>query len=146
MICELTQETKTILLVEDDQDDAELALMALHESRLVNEIKHVWAGEEALRLLHDEPQQPLPQLVLLDINLPKIGGLEVLKQIRSNPRTRRLPVVILTSSDEEDVIAASYDMGVNSYIRKPVDFDQFVECVKHLSLYWLVLNVEPPSK
>jgi two-component system response regulator len=144
--CDLTQDIKTILLVEDDPDDAELALMALHESRLVNEIKHVWDGKEALSFLHDTSQQQLPQLVLLDLKLPKIGGLEVLEQIRSNPKTSRLPVVILTSSDEEEDIAASYDLGVNSYIRKPVDFDQFADCVKHLGLYWLVLNVEPPGK
>jgi two-component system response regulator len=137
---------KTILLVEDDPDDAELAIMALSENRLVNEIKHVWDGEEALQFLHDESQQLLPQLVLLDLKLPKVSGLEVLKQIRSNPRTNRLPVVILTSSDEDQDIAACYDSGVNSYIRKPIDFDQFTECVKQLGLYWLVLNMGPPER
>ncbi len=137
---------KTILLVEDDPDDAELAIMALSESRLVNEIKHVWDGEEALQFLRDESQQSLPQLILLDLKLPKVSGLEVLKQIRSSPRTNRLPVVILTSSDEDQDIAACYDSGVNSYIRKPIDFDQFTECVKQLGLYWLVLNMRPPEK
>jgi len=142
----LTQVNKTILLVEDDPDDAELAIMALSESRLVNEIKHVWDGEEALQFLRDESQQSLPQLILLDLKLPKVSGLEVLKQIRSSPRTNRLPVVILTSSDEDQDIAACYDSGVNSYIRKPIDFDQFTECVKQLGLYWLVLNMRPPEK
>lgn len=142
----MTQVNKTILLVEDDPDDAELAIMALSESRLVNEIKHVWDGEEALQFLRDESQQSLPQLILLDLKLPKVSGLEVLKQIRSSPRTNRLPVVILTSSDEDQDIAACYDSGVNSYIRKPIDFDQFTECVKQLGLYWLVLNMRPPEK
>jgi two-component system response regulator len=136
---------RTILLVEDDPDDAELAVMALSESRLANEIKHVWDGKEALEYLGDESQDSLPQLVLLDLKLPKVGGLEVLKQIRSNPRTKRLPVVILTSSDEDKDIESCYDSGVNSYIRKPIDFDQFGECVKQLGLYWLVLNMSPPE-
>jgi two-component system response regulator len=139
------QDEKLILLVEDDPDDAELAVMALRENHLVNEIKQVWDGEEALQFLFHEPESPLPHLVLLDLKLPKIGGLEVLRQLRSNPRTRRLPVVILTSSDEDKDLTASYDLGVNSYIRKPVDFDQFRECVRQLGLYWLVLNEPPPD-
>jgi two-component system response regulator len=143
---QLAQMSKTILLVEDDPDDAELAIMALSENRIVNEIKHVWDGEEALQYLHDCSLQSLPQLVLLDLKLPKINGLEVLKQIRSNPWTNRLPVVVLTSSDEDQDIAACYDSGVNSYIRKPVDFDQFSECVNQLGLYWLVLNIGPPER
>lgn len=140
----MSGENKTILLVEDDPDDAELAIMALNESRLANDIKHVWDGKEAIDYLLDESSDQLPQLVLLDLKLPKIGGLEVLKQIRSNLRTSRLPVVILTSSDEDHDITRSYDLGVNSYIKKPVDFDQFVKCVKQLGLYWLVLNMSPP--
>ena len=141
---QMSEENKTILLVEDDPDDAELAIMALNESRLANDIKHVWDGKEAIDYLLDESSDQLPQLVLLDLKLPKIGGLEVLKQIRSNLRTSRLPVVILTSSDEDHDITRSYDLGVNSYIKKPVDFDQFVKCVKQLGLYWLVLNMSPP--
>ena len=140
----MSGENKTILLVEDDPDDAELAIMALNESRLANDIKHVWDGKEAIDYLLDESNDPLPQLVLLDLKLPKIGGLEVLKKIRSTLRTSRLPVVILTSSDEDNDITRSYDLGVNSYIKKPVDFDQFVKCVKQLGLYWLVLNMSPP--
>ncbi|NHI82687.1 MAG: response regulator [Candidatus Thorarchaeota archaeon] len=135
----------TILLVEDNPDDTELTIMALSENRIGNEIKHVWDGEEALQYLDDCSLPSLPQLVLLDLKLPKISGLEVLKQIRSSPRTNRLPVVVLTSSDEDQDIAACYDSGVNSYIRKPVDFDQFSECVKQLGLYWLVLNIGPPE-
>ncbi len=141
----MPQNNKLILLVEDDPDDAELAIMALRENRLVNEIKQVWDGEEALQFLFDESQSSLPHLVLLDLKLPKVGGLEVLKRLRSDPRTCRLPVVILTSSDEDEDIKASYDLGVNSYIRKPVDFDQFRECVRQLGLYWLVLNEAPPG-
>ena len=140
----MSGENKTILLVEDDPDDAELAIMALNESRLANDIKHVWDGKEAIDYLLDESNDPLPQLVLLDLKLPKVGGLEVLKKIRSTLRTSRLPVVILTSSDEDNDITRSYDLGVNSYIKKPVDFDQFVKCVKQLGLYWLVLNMSPP--
>ena len=141
---QMSEENKTILLVEDDPDDAELAIMALNESRLANDIKHVWDGKEAIDYLLDESNDPLPQLVLLDLKLPKVGGLEVLKKIRSTLRTSRLPVVILTSSDEDNDITRSYDLGVNSYIKKPVDFDQFVKCVKQLGLYWLVLNMSPP--
>ena len=145
MLDELVDESKLILLVEDNPDDAELSLMALRENRLVNEIEHVWNDEEALQFLSDESHRSLLRLVLLDLKLPKIEGLEVLNQIQTNRRTKRLPAVILTSSGEDDDIAASYDLGVNSYIRKPIDFDQFVECVKHVGLYWLVLNMIPPD-
>jgi two-component system response regulator len=142
----LNQHNKIILMVEDNPDDAELAIMALRNSHLANDIKHVRDGEEALQLLLGQPKSPLPHLVLLDLHMPKVGGLEVLKRLRSNPRTRRLPVVILTSSSEDEDIATSYDLGANSYIRKPIDFDQFSECVKQLGLYWLVMNETPRNR
>ena len=142
----MNQHNKIILMVEDNPDDAELAIIALRNSHLANDIKHVRDGEEALQFLLGQPKSPLPHLVLLDLHMPKDGGLEVLKRLRSNPRTRRLPVVILTSSSEDEDIATSYDLGANSYIRKPIDFDQFSECVKQLGLYWLVMNETPRNR
>lgn len=142
----MNQHNKIILMVEDNPDDAELAIIALRNSHLANDIKHVRDGEEALQFLLGQPKSPLPHLVLLDLHMPKVGGLEVLKRLRSNPRTRRLPVVILTSSSEDEDIATSYDFGANSYIRKPIDFDQFSECVKQLGLYWLVMNETPLNR
>ena len=142
----MNQHNKIILMVEDNPDDAELAIIALRNSHLANDIKHVRDGEEALQFLLGQPKSPLPHLVLLDLHMPKVGGLEVLKRLRSNPRTRRLPVVILTSSSEDEDIATSYDFGANSYIRKPIDFDQFSECVKQLGLYWLVMNETPRNR
>ncbi len=132
-----------ILLVEDNPDDVDLTIMALEKSNILNNVKVARNGEEALDMLHgpngDEPQL-LPAVVLLDLNMPKINGLEVLKEIRENEWTRRLPVVILTSSREEQDIIRGYDLGANSYIRKPVDFENFVSAVRQLGLYWLVLN------
>ncbi len=134
---------RDILLVEDNPDDVDLTIMALEKSNILNKVKVARNGEEALDMLHGlngvEPQA-LPAVVLLDLNMPKINGLEVLKEIRSNERTRRLPVVILTSSREEQDIIRGYDLGANSYIRKPVDFENFVSAVRQLGLYWLVLN------
>jgi two-component system, response regulator len=145
-------DTHTILLVEDNPRDEELALLALEDSHLVNGVTVVRDGEEALDYLfcvgrhaHRRPDAP-PDLVLLDLKLPKIDGLEVLERIRADPRTAWLPVVILTSSDEESDLVRSYQLHVNSYIRKPVDFDQFVESVKQLGLYWMVLNKAPRSR
>jgi CheY-like chemotaxis protein len=136
---------KIILLVEDNPDDEALTLRALRRHNLANEIVVAHDGEEALAWLlpEDESQHPLPQVVLLDLKLPKVDGLEVLRQVRAHQRTRRIPVVILTSSMEEQDMVASYDLGANSYVRKPVDFEQFLDATHQLGLYWLVLNEVP---
>lgn len=137
---------KIILLVEDNPDDELLTLMAFKDNNITNEIVIARDGAEALEYLFGNETESqaegdnLPQVVLLDINLPKVNGLEVLQQIRSHPRTRLLPVVILTSSKEEVDIIKSYRLGANSYVRKPVDFEQFSEAIKQLGLYWLSLN------
>ncbi len=136
----------TILLIEDNPDDEALTVRALKKNNIANEIIIARDGQEALDYLfgvgpfagRDTTQ--LPQVVLLDLKLPKIDGLEVLKQIRSNPQTQLLPVVVLTSSNEERDIVTSYSLGANSYVRKPVDFAQFMEAARQLGLYWLVLN------
>lgn len=139
---------KTILLVEDNPSDIDLTRRALQKARIMNELVVAEDGEEALAYLFGQPSRgdkPLhPALVLLDLKLPGIDGLEVLRQIRATPATHRQPVVILTSSKEEQDVAASYDLGVNSYIRKPVDFYQFADAIQNLGLYWLVLNELPP--
>ena len=142
---------KVILLAEDNPNDEELTLRALRKHNVSNDVVVVRDGQEALDYLFmagphagRNPNQP-PQLILLDINLPKINGLDVLKRIRADARTRTLPVVILTSSSEERDRFTAYDNFANSYIRKPVDFDQFTEAVRELGLYWLVLNEPPPS-
>src|SRR5689334_4582665 len=114
---------RVILLVEDNPDDEELALLAFERSRIANELIVARDGEEALSVLRS--LDPLPQVVLLDLKLPKVDGLEVLRQLRADPRTRRLPVVVMTSSREEEDLLRSYDLGANSYVRKPVDFAQF---------------------
>lgn len=143
-------ETKTILLVEDNPDDVDLTLHALKKNNIKNEVIVVNDGAEALDLLFgkgkyaDKDFSQLPAIILLDIKLPKIDGLEVLRQIRANERTKFLPVVILTSSKEDQDILQGYSLGVNSYVRKPVDFNQFAEAVRNLGLYWLLLNEPPP--
>jgi two-component system response regulator len=141
-----------ILLVEDNQDDVDLALHALRREKLANNIVVVRDGEEALDFLfcrgafaHKSFEQP-PKLVLLDLKLPKVDGMEVLKQVKSDPRTKTIPVVIMTSSKEERDLVASYNLGANSYIQKPVDFDQFRETVKSVGLYWLVINQPPVAE
>jgi DNA-binding response OmpR family regulator len=134
---------KCILLVEDNPDHAALTLRALKKSNIANPVELVDDGQKALDRLLDTGQI-LPMLILLDLKLPKVDGLEVLKRLRATERTRRVPVVILTSSDEERDRAAGYDLGCNSYIRKPVDFDEFAKAVRELGLYWLVLNTPPP--
>lgn len=137
---------KKILLIEDNPDDELLTLMAFKDNNIGNEVIVARDGEEALDYLfgtgkfNDRDLFILPQVVLLDLKLPKVDGLEVLKQIRANPITKLLPVVILTSSKEEIDIVNSYQLGANSYIRKPVDFEQFSDAIKQLGLYWLVLN------
>jgi two-component system response regulator len=140
-----------ILLVEDNQDDMDLALHALRREKLANLIFVARDGEEALdflfcrgafaQRLFDQP----PKLVLLDLKLPKVDGMEVLKQVKLDPRTRTIPIVIMTSSKEERDLVNSYNLGANSYIQKPVDFDQFRETVKNAGLYWLVINQAPPT-
>jgi two-component system response regulator len=141
---------KTILLVEDNQSDIELTKRALRREHILNEIMVVEDGQEALDYLFgtgayaDRDMSLMPALILLDIKLPIIDGLEVLKRIRANPRTHRQIVVILTSSKEEQDLIAGYDLGVNGYIRKPVDFIQFSEAIKYVGLYWLVVNELPP--
>lgn len=144
--------TKVILLVEDNPDDEELTLLALKESNILNEIVVAHDGVEALDYLFAtgtyagrEPNR-LPQLILLDLRLPKLEGLETLKRLRADPRTQPIPVVILTSSSEEEDVINSYRHGANSYVRKPVEFPSFVEAIKHLGLYWLLLNEAPPVK
>jgi two-component system response regulator len=143
--------TKTILLVEDNPSDIELTKRALANANIANKVVVAEDGQEALDYLFGtghyagRDAAPLLAVVLLDLKLPKVDGLDVLRRIRADERTKRLPVVILTSSQEEQDIAAGYDLGANSYIRKPVDFLKFAEAIKTLGLYWLVLN-EPPPK
>ena len=139
-----------ILLVEDNQDDMDLALHALKQGRLANNIVVARDGEEALDFLFcrgafaQRSFERPPKLVLLDLKLPKVDGMEVLKQVKSDPRTKTIPIVIMTSSKEERDLVAGYNLGANSYIQKPVDFDQFRETVKSIGLYWLVINQPVP--
>ena len=141
---------RTILLVEDNPSDIELTMRALERSRIANELVVAEDGAEALDYLFcegtyaDRTGADLPALTLLDLKLPRVPGLEVLRRIRANVRTKRMPVVILTSSQEEQDVGTGYDLGVNSYIRKPVDFNRFAEAIQQLGLYWLVLNELPP--
>jgi two-component system response regulator len=143
--------TGIILLVEDNPDDVELTLRAFEKSRVANRIVVVGDGEAALDHLFATgahagrlPDED-PEVVLLDLKLPKVDGLEVLRRMRADARTRRLPVVVLTSSNEERDLVRSYDLGANSFVRKPVDFAQFVEAARQLGLYWLVLNEPAPG-
>jgi two-component system response regulator len=141
---------QAILLVEDNRSDEELTLRALHKHNISNQVVVVRDGAAALDYLFGRgahagrDTEALPQVVLLDLNLPKVGGLEVLRAIRADERTKLLPVVILTSSKEDSDLANGYASGANSYIVKPVDFTQFAEAVRQLGLYWLVLNQRPP--
>ena len=141
---------RVILLVEDNPRDEELTIRALKKSNVLNPIVVARDGAEALDYLHargahaERDASSLPQLVLLDLKLPKVDGLEGLRELRGDPRTALLPVVVLTSSVEEQDLLRSYSLGANSYVRKPVDFVQFIEAVRQLGLYWLVLNEAPP--
>lgn len=139
---------KSILLVEDNLDDEALTLRAFRKNKIGNKVIVAHDGVEALEFLHGNGNgagSALPALVLLDLNLPKVNGLEVLRHVRSEPRTRLLPVVILTTSMEEQDLIQGYGLGANSYIRKPVDYAQFTEAVRQLGLYWLMLNEPPPE-
>lgn len=142
--------TKCILLVEDNEDDEILTIHALRSNHISNEVVVARDGAEALDYLFGRGQHAgrdiseLPALVLLDLNMPKVGGLEVLRQVRADERIKRVPIVVLTTSKEEQDLVLSYDLGANSYVRKPVDFEQFNEAVRHLGMYWLLLNELPP--
>lgn len=148
----MNDETVEILLVEDNPHDVELALHALRKNHLANRIHVLRDGAEALAFIFcsgayaDRNIRDVPEVILLDLKLPKVDGLEVLRQIKADPRTRTTPVVVLTSSREERDIVESYELGVNSYITKPVDFDQFTEVVRQLGLYWLLLNQQSKLK
>ncbi len=141
---------KVILLVEDNSSDVDLTKRALDKGRIANELIVARDGKQALDYLFGEGEYAgrdvteLPAVMLLDLKLPKVPGLDVLRRVRGDARVRRLPVVILTSSKEEQDVAAGYDLGANSYMRKPVDFKQFSEAIQHLGLYWLVMNEVPP--
>jgi two-component system response regulator len=141
----------TILLVEDNADDEELTLRAFRKSKVLNRVEVVRDGVEALDYLFatgvhaERDPKALPAVILLDLKLPKLGGLEVLRRVRADERTRRIPVVVLTSSNEEKDILSSYGLGANSFVRKPVDFAQFMEAAQQLGMYWLVMNEPPPS-
>lgn len=148
----MTEANKVILLVEDNPDDAALTLRAFKRSHVMNTIVVARDGIEALDFLFargdfgDRADAPLPTLVILDLKLPKLDGLGVLKAIRDDERTRILPVVILTSSKEEQDLLSGYALGANSYVRKPVDFNEFLEAVKVLGIYWLMMNQNPPGR
>jgi two-component system, response regulator len=145
------QDQVEILLVEDNENDLELALHALRKGNLANRVEVARDGEEALDFLFcrgvhaDRSMKNPPRLVLLDLKLPKVNGLQVLKELKSNPSTKAIPVAILTASREEQDLIQSYRLGVNSYIQKPVDFEQFRITVKQASLFWLVVNQPPPA-
>lgn len=142
---------KVILLVEDDPDDRELTEITLRESNIANRVVAVHDGVEALEYLlatgqYAGREPPLPQVVILDLRLPRLDGLEVLKRMRAHPRTRLIPVVVMTSSIQEEDLIASYHLGANSFMRKPLEFHRFAEAVRQLGMYWLLLNEPPPLR
>ena len=145
----LIEDTK-ILLVEDNPDDIELTLLAFKQYNFSNEIVVARDGQEVLDILFPSKEKSekikLPDIILLDLKLPKVSGLDVLKEIKTHPETRTIPVIVLTTSNEDRDMRDSYRLGVNSYIRKPVKFDKFVEVVKQLGLYWILLNQVPSQK
>lgn len=136
--------TKVVLLVEDNPSDEKLTLRAFKKNNFANEIVVARDGAEALERLHGNDRVH-PAVILLDLNLPKIDGLEVLRRIRADPSTRMLPVVVLTSSTQDEDLVRSYQLGANAYVRKPVDFNAFVEAARTLGLFWLLLNETPPA-
>jgi two-component system response regulator len=140
---EMLVSKRPILLVEDNPDDVTLTLRAMNKAGILNEIVVTEDGAEALEWLHGPEVTPLPAMVLLDLKLPKVDGLEVLRAIRANERTALLPVVVLTTSREERDVAQGYRLRVNSYIRKPVDFNRFADAVAQIGVYWLLLNEHP---
>jgi two-component system response regulator len=132
-----------VLLIEDNPDDAELTIRVLKKHNLANNLVHLQDGEEALEFLFAEGNNNIPKLILLDLKMPKVDGIEVLRKLKNNEQKKIIPVVILTSSKEERDIIESYHLGVNAYVVKPVEFDKFVEAVAKLGLFWLILN-QPP--
>lgn len=143
---------KMILLVEDNPDDEELTIRALKKSKIANEICVARDGKEALDFMFcegkyaDRDHDHVPAVILLDLKLPKLSGIDVLKRLRGDARTRVIPVVVLTSSSEEEDMLDSYESGANSYVRKPVGFNEFANAVSQLGLYWMLLNEAPPSR
>lgn len=141
---------QSILVVDDNPDDVEMTLMAFRKSNIANEVVVVNDGQEAFDYLHGtgawegRNSLTMPYLILLDLNLPKVSGLQVLRRIRADAKTKLLPVVILTTSSEDSDLVSSYELGASSYVRKPVDFEQFVEAVRQLAHYWLSVNERPP--
>lgn len=132
-----------ILLVEDNADDAELTIRALRKHHLTNNLLHLQDGEEALNFLFSEKQSDMPKLILLDLKMPKVDGLEVLRKIKADQVKRIIPVVMLTSSKEERDILETYKLGINAYIVKPVEFDKFVHAVSEIGFFWMILNQAP---
>jgi CheY-like chemotaxis protein len=141
-------ENKMILLVEDNPRDEALTLRALQKNNIINDVVVAHDGVEALDYFFGDGKDSIvmPQLILLDLKLPKVDGLEVLQKLRASEHTKRLPVVVFTSSSEDEDMVKSYDLGANSYVRKPVDFEQFVEATRQLGLYWMVLNQVAPTE
>jgi CheY-like chemotaxis protein len=142
---------KRILLAEDNPNDVELTMSALQECRLANEVEVVNDGAEALDYIYRRGKYAdrangLPGVLLLDLKMPKVDGLEVLRQVKSDPSLRRMPIVMLTSSREEQDLIRSYDLGVNAFVVKPVDFAQFVEAIRHLGVFWAIVNEPPPGQ
>ena len=140
-------DARAVLLVEDNPDDEELTLRGLRRTNLSNPVDVAHDGQEALDYLfgnHDQAAKPLPVVVLLDLHLPRVDGFEVLKRIRAEKRTHRVPVVILTSSSEDQDLIDGYDLGANSYVRKPIQFDEFASAIAQLGVYWLLVNEPAP--
>ena len=148
----MTNKDETILLVEDNPDDVELTMRAFRKNNIANNVVVARDGVEALDYLFCRGPyagrniKDIPRLILLDLKLPKLDGLQVLERLRADENTRLIPVVILTSSKEEQDLISGYELGANSYVRKPVDFNKFVEAVKHIGLYWLLINEVPPER